>query len=388
VIFEIIFWISVLALAHTYLIFPVLLRLLSFRKKGNQLAYNKSDDLPDIGIVMAVRNEERIIETKIRSIFNSGYPVSKIRLYIGSDASGDKTDEIIRNLASTYSGIEFEQFKSRQGKIVIINKMAKKNSEEILIFTDVHAILEKDSLYHLIKHFRNPGIHVVGGQMKIPEQNQGRITYQEMSYFENEYKIKHAEGKLWGCMIGAFGAFYAVRRKCWAEVPANFISDDFYISVKAIEGGGKAIFEPEALVVENVSGTMNAEFKRKARIATGNFQNLKVMFPILFSKNLSLAFCFFSHKILRWLGPIFIILAGVSLSLIFYENLTYTILFIIMLLSMIVPFIDFLLDKFQIHVVLLRFVTHFYYMNIAMLAGLLRFMKGVKTNVWEPTKRN
>jgi cellulose synthase/poly-beta-1,6-N-acetylglucosamine synthase-like glycosyltransferase len=387
VIFELIFWISFLSLIHTYVVYPFLVILLAVRKKDNQYEFQNYEELPPISIILAVRNEEKIISKKIESVLNSGYPVEKIHFLIGSDASEDNTDQIITNITNNCKAVKFERFDQRMGKIQIINNLAAKADDEILVFTDAHAIFEKKSLFNLVKHFKNPEIHVVGGKMKNSDSLAGNVAIQEMSYFELEYKVKHAESILLGCMIGVFGSFYAVRKKYWMPVPDNFICDDFYISIKAIEHGGKAIFEPQALVYENVPGSMKEEFKRKVRIATGNFQNLSVLYPILFSRRMGLSFGFFSHKVLRWFGPVFIILGMICLSFIFYENLTYTILFVIMTLSLLASITDIFLKKIQIHVVLLRFIAHFYYMNLAILTGMFRFLKGVKTNVWEPTRR-
>ena len=148
-----------------------------------------------------------------------------------------------------------------------------------------------------------------------------------------------------------------------------------------------AICEKDAVVFENVAGVLYSEFKRKIRISMGNFQNLKVLYPILFQRRAGLAFSFFSHKVLRWFGPLFLIAMLFSSFFIFRKNIYYTILFIIILLSIIAPLIDYFSRKIQIHIIILRFITHFYFMNLALLIGLFKFMKGVRTNVWEPTKR-
>jgi cellulose synthase/poly-beta-1,6-N-acetylglucosamine synthase-like glycosyltransferase len=388
VVFELVFWISILALIHSYVIYPILVTVLAIKKKDKHPIFQLNEELPSISIIMAVRNEEKIIGKKIESVLNCDYPIDKLHFLIGSDASEDGTDQIISTKASISGTIEFERFDKRAGKVHIINHLASKCKDEILVLTDAHAIFEKNSLFNLVKHFRDPEIHLVGGQMKNSKHIQGNVVFQEMMYYNQEYKVKLAESRLWGCMMGAFGSFYAIKKKYWTPVPHNFICDDFYISMKAIQMGGKAVYEPEAIVFENVSGNMNEEFKRKARIATGNFQNLSVLYPILFSRRMGLSFCFFSHKVLRWLGPIFIISSMISLSVIFYENLTYTILFIIMLLMLTALIIDFFLKKIQIHIVLLRFIAHFFYMNLAILTGMFRFLKGVKSNVWEPTKRD
>jgi cellulose synthase/poly-beta-1,6-N-acetylglucosamine synthase-like glycosyltransferase len=387
-IIELLFWISIFALVHSYLIFPITIAIFARYKKNNLYVYTEIDEWPTITIIMAVRNAEKILEKKIKSIYASNYPPQKISLLVGSDASDDSTNQIIEGLAKQFSSIQFYAFVARTGKVEIINFLARQAQTAILVFTDAYAVFEQGSLKQLVKHFKNPDIHVVGGKMKGDVSLSGNVSVQELSYFETEYKIKYAEGKLWGCMMGAFGAFYAVRRNNWHPVPDNFLNDDFYISIKAIETRGKAIFEPEAIVCQNVSGNPKEEFRRKIRIATGNFQNFKAISPLLFQKKFGFVFSLLSHKILRWFGPIFLLIAFFCLFTLFYKNLTYHILFIIMLLSLLIPITDFLLEKIRIHVVHLRFIKHFYFMNIALLIGMFRFMKGVKSNVWEPTKRN
>jgi len=46
-----------------------------------------------------------------------------------------------------------------------------------------------------------------------------------------------------------------------------------------------------------------------------------------------------------------------------------------------------LLKKIRIHNIILRFITHFYTMNLALLIGMFKAIKGVKSNVWKPTQR-
>ncbi len=384
---EIVFWISILAILHTYLFYPFLVILLAMRKNGNTQVYTKIDEMPEISIIMAVRNAEKVIEKKINSVFESSFDRKKINFYIGSDASEDQTDNIINGLCKKNPRIHFTRFDKRIGKVQIINALEKLALTDILIFTDVHAFLDKMAIENMIKHFNNPEIVIVCGHLKNLKSLKDGITYPENSFLQNEFKLKYAEGKLWGTTIGAYGAFYAIRKTSFSVVPFNFLVDDFYISMKAIAESGLAICEPNAIAYENVSIGIQTEFNRKTRISIGNFQNLRVLYPILFSKRTALSFGFFSHKVLRWFGPIFIIALIISSSWLFNKNLFHGIFFIIIALTLITPIIDYICRKIQIHVIILRSISHFYYMNIALLLGMFKFMKGVKTNVWEPTNR-
>lgn len=383
---EILFWSALLAICHSYLFYPFAVIYLARNKKDNDNVFSFKE-LPDIDIIMAVHNEEKIIAAKIESVLNSNYPQSKITFYIGSDSSNDKTDQIIERYKETNKTIKFKIYKKRSGKVKILNELTALSNAPILILTDANAIFEKDALYNLIRNFKNPQIKVVGGRLKNLRSEKKGVAYQEHTYMEGEFYIKQAEGRLWGCTMGVYGAFFGIRREAFQKVPDNFLVDDFYISLKAIEKAGKAIMDSKAIAFENVPGDLNSEFRRKKRIATGNFQNLSVFYPILFSGKFGLTFSFISHKVLRWLGPIFLIVIFCSLLILFNINKFYTIVLIIMLLSLSMPIIDYFHRKNRIHMLILRFITHFYYMNAALLVGLLNYLKGVKSNVWEPTKR-
>jgi cellulose synthase/poly-beta-1,6-N-acetylglucosamine synthase-like glycosyltransferase len=203
-----------------------------------------------------------------------------------------------------------------------------------------------------------------------------------------EIKLKFYEGKVWGTMIGAYGACYAIRNEYFTAVPSGYSVDDFYITMKVLERKKKCILEMKAICYENVPNRLSEEFRRKIRIAAGNFQNLRTFFRLLWPPYSGLAFSFFSHKVLRWLGPFFLILLIISNVILAISDPFYRILLMIQGLLIIIPFIDFLLGKIGLHIVILRFITHFYSMNLALLAGFLKFIKGVETNVWQPTRRS
>ena len=49
--------------------------------------------------------------------------------------------------------------------------------------------------------------------------------------------------------------------------------------------------------------------------------------------------------------------------------------------------LDAALQRTGLHPRLLRFITHFYSMNAALLLGYWRYLRGIKTTVWQPTQR-
>jgi len=386
-IWDIIFWGSVLAILHSYVFYPLIIIVLAKRFKNNTEVFNAGDNLPFVSVIISVHNEEMIISEKLRNVFNSTYPEEKIELLVGSDGSSDRTDEILHVNSNEIEALRFFPFKERKGKPAVINRLRDEAMGEILIFTDAKVMFTPETIFELVKHFRNDRIGLVGASIQNTIVNKSGISIQEWSFMSREIKLKHYEGKIWGSMIGAYGACYAIRNELFSHVPAGYSVDDFYITMKVLEREKRCILEMDAVCNENVPNRLSEEFRRKIRISAGNFQNLRTFFRLLWPPNTGLAFSFFSHKVLRWFGPFLLLLVIISNIILSATSQLYWVLLLIQAVLLLSPIIDFLLRNIGVHIVFLRFITHFYTMNLALLAGFLKFIKGAETNVWHPTKR-
>lgn len=379
---------------HSYVLFPLLLKWFSAGKQQNTEVYSLNDmDLPLVRIVFSVYNEERVIREKLESIFNTTYPLAKLQVHIGSDNSSDKTNDIVDEFAAKYPQLYFTKFEGRNGKSGVINKLMSAleptldKANDVLVFTDANVMFSQTVIFELIKHFKNPTISQVGATILNKGVKADGISFQEKQYIQRENQMKYLEGINWGTMMGAFGACYAMRANCWTEIPKNYLMEDFYLSMNVLSKGQKAICELNAICYEDVSNEAEEEFKRKVRIQAGNFQNLEVYWPLLFKFN-AVAFCFVSHKVIRWLGPIFITLSYIANIFLLQSGGFYVFTFILQNLLLVSPVIDAALKRMGIHLILLRFASYFYSMNLALVKGYLMYRGGVKTNAWSPTKRN
>jgi len=382
-IWLIIFVISVYLILHTYAIYPLWLLMFSKKENSEKQLFNLDEDLPEVAILMAAYNEEKVIGDKIASVFKTSYPLQKIHFYIGSDASTDKTDEIIQEWQRKYPQINLIRFGGRTGKSGIINDLSDKATQEIFILTDANVIFKEDTIFNLIRHFKNENVaQVAANIIKVSPNNKG-IASQEKSYIAIENKIKHQESLRWNVVMGAEGGCYAIRKVSFSKVPPKFFMDDFYITMNVIEQGKQIVFDKEAVCNEDVPTKSAEEFKRKVRISIGNFQNLMRYKSLLFSFN-GISFAFWSHKVLRWLTPFLLITAFISTYFLMFHDAYFKILFLLQLFGFVTPVLDWLL---RVNIPLMRFVSHFYLMNLALLRGFIIYVKGVESNVWQPTKR-
>lgn len=399
-IIQLIFWVSAFALLHTYFIYPLFIKKLAAKKKSNPIVYSEKDEWPTLSVIIPAYNEEAVIKEKIESIYQSYYPIDKLEVFIGSDASTDKTNLIVQNCQKKYRNLHLIVFPGRNGKPSIVNQLVTQAKNEILLLTDANIMLDPKAIFEMVKYFKDPEIALVDSNMQHKGLKKEGISRQEKTYIEGEVEIKNAEGKIWGSMIGPFGGCYTLRKSFYTEVPSNSLVDDFYINMKVLEKGGKTINETNALVYEDVSSILKEEFRRKIRIATGNFQNLFRFAHLLFRFN-AVSFCFLSHKVLRWLGPFFILLTfTTNLYLVYTQILhhtnelsyfvrkAYLFSFWGHCIIFTMPLLDFILNKVNLHPLLPRLVSHFLTMNLALLIGFFRFLGGVKSGIWTPTQRN
>ena len=375
---------SSLLILHTYVFYPLFMILIYRNSNHNQLLFYSDHELPSIAILIAAHNEEKVIEKKILSVFNTNYPSSKLKVFIGSDASTDRTDEIISNLTNTYSNIEFIKFKGRVGKISIINHLQSLCDESVLILSDANVIFKQNTIFELVKYFKDSNVGLVSANIIKESSNNDGISYQEKKYLNFENKIKASESYAFNFIMGAEGGCYAIRNNLFSKVPSNFIVDDFFITMQVLKRKNYALLNNLAICIEDVTSDISSEYRRKVRISSGNFQNLFFFKHLLFDFS-SISFAFWSHKVLRWLTPFFLFICLFSSVFLIPYHIFFIGISCIQLLLLLFPLLNYF---FKFNNVFLKFIAHFYLMNFALFEGFIKFIKGIKSSIWEPINRN
>jgi cellulose synthase/poly-beta-1,6-N-acetylglucosamine synthase-like glycosyltransferase len=258
---------------------------------------------------------------------------------------------------------------------------------EVLLLTDANVLFERDLLKRLVPRLLQPGVGVVSAFVLHRELSRRGIAVQESQYITRENTMKYQEGLLWGAMMGAFGACYAIRRELFPRLPANFLMEDFFVSMHVLNAGFQAVSEPTARCFEDLPGSMQQEFRRKVRISTGNFQNLMAWKALLWPPS-GISFSFFSHKIIRWKGPFLLIACLLASAVLAGHSPFYLALFLLQVLLMLSSLLDQGLSRLGIRVGALRLIGYFYTMNLALLVGFFKYLQGVQNSAWQPTARN
>jgi len=390
------FWGSVLLIGHTYAVYPTLLKWLGRGKKLPGERFENDAEFPEVAVIMAVYNEEAVLERTLETMLASDYPAGKMKVFVGSDGSTDASHEIVERFHGTHPELTLRIFPGRNGKIRIVNQLAEDARAELegpdsaaFVLCDANVAWSPQLLRNLVRHFKRADVGLVGANVEDAVRQHSGIGDEEEAYIGQENRTKFLEGVLWGNTMGAFGACYAIRASLFQPVPTNFIVDDFYLTMKCLEADRKAIVDLDAVCYEAVSTEIAEEFRRKKRIATGNFQNMQHFRRLYrpWSGGWANWFAFWSHKGLRWIGPMLLVTAMISSLILSVFWPVYFIAVAGFIGTFLVAFLDAAIAGSGRYVKLFRFVRYFYSMNVALLLGFIAFAKGVRNSVWEPTKR-
>ena len=386
--------ICTVAILHTYLIYPwYVLRAAKWIPPPTP--GQVPTDWPPVAVLMAVHNEELLLADKLKSLAVQDYP-GRLDLYIGDDLSTDATPAIIHQFSTTATNRHFYSSRNahRLGKPGTINRLARlaRDSGTVFVLTDASVILRSDTLRELVRPLLTDAtLGMVDSRMVHTGAVASGIGRTEEAYIHREVAVKQAESRLFGYPIGPFGGCWALRAEAFTPVPANFLVDDFYLCMQAYRMGWRGRSSERAVVYEGVGQRLDEEFRRKVRIGSGNWQNL-VEFTELWWPPLQnpLAFAFFSHKVLRWLTPLFLLLLSVCLLLLYWAGGNYwagLLLSIAVGMTLLAVLLDGVLNRRGVHLAPLRSLHYFLAMNAALLVGFARYLTGIHSNVWQPSSR-
>ncbi len=307
---QVIIFLGLYALFHTYLGYPIILGLLALFRPTKTVRDNGY--CPDVTLLILAYNEEKEIEAKLLNCMKLAYPRERLQIVVASDGSTDGTNEIIKKYVN--SQIRLLDFSSNRGKVAALNDAMRQIDSEIVVFSDANVMYERQAIAKLVRNFADSRVGAVSGKVKLLDEE---ISYREAEalYYTIEHFIQAKESETGG-MIGADGAMYAIRRALFEPPPEDTILDDFAIPMDIACRGNFVLHEEQAYGFEKNVQEIHGEFRRKARIIAGGIQCLLRGFGIPSANQKLLAFKFVSHKLLRWfLGPITIVLSFLLLGI-------------------------------------------------------------------------
>src|SRR3978361_73592 len=217
-----------------------------------------ADVLPTVALVIAAHNEEDVIEAKLENALALDYPREKLRIIVASDASNDRTDELVRAYADR--GVELSVC-PRGGKVNAQNVTVRALDSEIFAFSDANCAWEPNALTRLVRVFGDEKVAYVCGRLRL-QTPEG--TNQEGLYWRYELWLRAQESRMHS-VTGGNGSIYAVRRESYEEVAPGF-GHALSFPYLMVKRGKRAVYVPDAVASEKMTTDLEDEFHRKVRM--------------------------------------------------------------------------------------------------------------------------
>ncbi|MFZ2649947.1 MAG: glycosyltransferase family 2 protein [Burkholderiaceae bacterium] len=306
---EAIFVVSAALVGYHYVLYPALVIVLGRLKPESPPAALAESALPTVTIVIAAYNEQRVIAAKLQNTFELDYPPERLRVIVAAHGSSDATVDIARGFASR--GVTVLHDPQRRGKTAALNRAVEAASSEIVVFSDANNNFNADALRQLVRHFANPRVGGVCGLKQIYSGADRESAVGDGLYWKYEAAIKRAESHL-GSITTADGEIFAIRRSLYRTLDETLINDDAAITLDLVRNGYRVLYESGARSYEHASIRIEDDFNVKVRMVSGGFQTIAHNWRFLLLPRNAFALAFFSHKVLRWLAPEFLILMLLS----------------------------------------------------------------------------
>jgi len=373
------FWISVGLVAYTYAGYPLLVDLLSRKRQDRPpLEY-----LPYITLIIPAHNEARWIRQKIENTLSLDYPRERMHIVVASDASTDDTVKIVREYDA--QGVALALFKERHGKQEMLNLLAPRSQDDILVMTDSNVLLKPDSVRLLVRHFAWSNVGCVTGRRLCIEQRGVPQGAGESLYWRYESWIKKSESRLHSCM-GAHGQLFATRRAVFPRVAK--VGEDFYIPMKVIASTRlRVVYEPDAIAYTPAAATLAIEFERKTRAHVSFLLTLSLLPELLLPWKTPVWWQYVSHHVLRMTVPPAMIAAVLSSAVLAATHPLYSVALGANCVFYAVALIGFGLASCDIRIRLFYIPFYFTFANAAIALALLRWPRRKYDWAWKRTER-
>ena len=376
--------------AYAYLFYPVVLKILAMSRRkdadGTRETMDRpSNEWPRISITVPMFNEEDQAEELLDSLLALEYPADRRQIVVVSDASSDRTDQIVDSYADR--GVELIRHSERVGKTEAENRAAEHLTGDIVVNTDASIRIRSDALKLLIAAFSDSRVGLASGRDISVSHAHHKVSLGESGYVGYEMWIRDLETAVSG-IVGASGCLYAIRSDLHRIPVPDSLNRDFAAALKCKDFGYRAVSVPEAVCFVPRTASLHQEYRRKVRTMTRGIETLvnsrHLLNPL---RHGVFAWMLFSHKICRWMLPWAALLGLFGLvSLVPVARWSVALLGLTAV-TLTLGVIGWIRGDGRDLPKVLAVPAYALMGNVAAMHAGLRTLRGKRAPIWEPTRR-
>jgi len=374
------FYLFALLSGYSYFLYPLILGLLPRRVPAAESILTPGQ-VPALTLIVTVHNEETRIAEKLDNSLRIDYPRELLEIIVASDCSTDTTDRIVGSYADR--GVRLVRADERKGKEYAQLCAIRDARGEILVFSDVATMIPEDALRILAGKFSDGRIGALSSEDRFVSAD-GRVVGEGL-YVRYEMWLRRLESERAG-LVGLSGSFFAARRDVCADWDIHSPSD-FNTALNCASQGLVAVSAPEVVGIYSDVQDPGLEFHRKVRTVIRGITALARHPVALNPFRLGLfSFQVWSHKIMRWGVPWFLLVFLLLTLLLLEQGVVYQAALVLQAVFYALAAAGGVSARMREYK-LVRIVFFFVQTNLALALAALAFLAGKRMTTWTPSRR-
>jgi cellulose synthase/poly-beta-1,6-N-acetylglucosamine synthase-like glycosyltransferase len=304
---EYLFWLGAIAAIYPYALFPAALWIASAIIGSRASTASRAPDPQSrvsFSMIVAAHNEQADIVRKIEEVLPALALGPANELIIVSDYSSDGTVAAAKSVAHPQVRVLVNT--GVRGKAGAINYAVPHARNEHLVFSDVETRVPVETISKLVDMLDHPRVGCANAQIVFANESGDTVVAADGLYWRFETWLRAVETRL-DLHATSSGPCMAVRRALFRGLPPTG-DVDFTTPLDVIEAGYSCVHMADCLAFDVLPGNAAVEFKVRVRMVAKNFSGTisRWGWRNVFRRPLY-SWALYSHKILRWMTPFFLL---------------------------------------------------------------------------------
>ncbi|PWK53706.1 glycosyltransferase family 2 protein [Pleionea mediterranea] len=379
---EILFWCVMVGVTYSYFLYPLFLKLLPKARRITTVTPASVDsDLPSLSFIITAYNEQTGIADKLENTLLANYPEQQLEIIVASDGSTDNTNSIVEKYSS--KGVKLVNVAEQKGKENAQKAAIGSAKGEVIVFSDVSTRIEPTGLLIIASAFQDKSIGALSSEDRFITKH-GEVAG-EGAYVKYEMWLRKQESQV-KSLVGLSGSFFAARKQICNNWDIS-VPSDFNTALSCVEQGMAAVTVPNLLgFYPNISDE-SKEYQRKLRTVLRGMAALAVKRQVLNPFRFGVfSFLVISHKLMRWLVPVFLLLLIPLNMALLEQSVIYEIILMGQAVFYFIALTGWLSKSLRQNTVV-KIIYFFTQVNLAIFHATIMFVRGKRITRWKPSQR-
>jgi cellulose synthase/poly-beta-1,6-N-acetylglucosamine synthase-like glycosyltransferase/peptidoglycan/xylan/chitin deacetylase (PgdA/CDA1 family)/spore germination protein YaaH len=229
------------------------------------------DYQPEVSVLIPAYNEEAAIVQTVGAALASNYP--KLEILVVDDGSTDRTAALVRKNFGRDRRVRL-LLQTNHGKPSALNHALSEAIGEVIVSIDGDTIVDPEAIPRLVRHFVDPRVGAVAGNVKVMNRNRWITRWQALEYITSQNLEKRAFDLL-NCIPvvpGAVGSWRTELLRSHNGFSGDTVAEDTDLTLTIRREGWKILYDEDAIGRTEVPETVDALVRQRFRWTFGTLQ--------------------------------------------------------------------------------------------------------------------